>query len=330
MRSPAPGRGAVLLFHGTLAWLLCWFVIKRAISPSVAQRLSFVEQVLRGEMEPPYQFRLLEHGAAALFTPLARALASTPAQQHVLAYGASLFFCLLGVQLLLGRYLSAWFTRPTALLGQALFTALVPLSVTGFFVEGDFFTLLFYLGGLVLYRAGRDAWLPLLVAVGALNREQSVFLLVLYAAALLAEGRWREPRRLVILAASFASFAAVYLGLRAAFGFPQSRYTWALHIANNTDPGRLLGHVLPLWLAEVLGLVALAALALPRASRSLRLAFACLGPYLLLYFLHGNLWELAKFLPAHLLLLPLALQALTGEAPDTLGPPPPKKAAAIT
>lgn len=318
MRSPA--RGAVLLYQITLAWLLCWFITHQAIIPFAEDRVPFVEHILRGEMEPPYQFRLFEHAAARVFSLPARALFETEVHRHIFSYSVSLFFCLLGVQILLGRYLSAWFSRPTVLLGQSLFTALVPLSITGFFVDGDFFTLLYYLGGFVLLRAGRDAWLPLLVFIGTFNREQSVFLVVFYAASLFGKRRLWRRRSLLLIAGSLLSFAVVFLGLRAAFGFPKSRYTFALHIAHNTDPANFFPHVLPLWMAVVLGVFGLAAIAAQRASRSFRFLFASLLPYGVLYFLHGNMWELAKFLPAHLVMLPLALQALSGEVPDQLGP----------
>ncbi|GAB4456985.1 MAG: hypothetical protein OHK0041_21910 [Anaerolineales bacterium] len=35
--------------------------------------------------------------------------------------------------------------------------------------------------------------------------------------------------------------------------------------------------------------------------------------YIAFFFINGNLWELAKFLPAYLILIPMSLQTLTGE-----------------
>jgi len=43
--------------------------------------------------------------------------------------------------------------------------------------------------------------------------------------------------------------------------------------------------------------------------------------YGVLFFFNGNMWELAKFLPAYLILIPMSLQTLTGEYIPETAPP---------
>jgi hypothetical protein len=54
-------------------------------------------------------------------------------------------------------------------------------------------------------------------------------------------------------------------------------------------------------------------LAFKRSIRYFKLAFLSLGVYGALFFVNGNLWEMAKFLPAFIIMIPMGLQTLTGQ-----------------
>src|SRR5262249_44801810 len=148
----------------------------------------------------------------------------------------------------------------------AWFAAIVPLTVSGFILEGDFVTVAFYLAGLLLVVHEKDGWVPLLVAVGSTNREQMGFFVAFHAAFLLGRGRlWAAPK-LLALAGSLAAWGAVYLGLRAWLGWAPNPFTTALNVAQNLNPLLLEVATVPLWLAVVAGFVTLCVLAWRRSN----------------------------------------------------------------
>ena len=188
----------------------------------------------------------------------------------------------------------------------------IPLSITGYDVNGDFITLLFYLLGLNLVFNGREDFLPLVVGIATFNREQIVFLIAFYLAYRLGHPKGIDRRALRVMILSVAAFVAAYLSVRYYYGFKVSPATTQLHIAHNTDPQQLL-YIVLLWSAQVAGFAALCVISFKRSIRYFKLAFLSLGIYLALFFVNGNLWEMAKFLPAFVIMIPMGLQAITGQ-----------------
>ncbi len=181
---------------------------------------------------------------------------------------------------------------------------------------GDFIAVFFYLLFFDLMRDRKDIFLPLVVGIGALNREQMIFVVIFYLAYLISQRSILKNRSISIVAACIAAFLVVFFGIRFYFGFEPSQYTIGLHIARNTNLYNLFRAIIPLWLTEVAGLAALCTLAFKRSNTFFKLSFLGLGLYTLVFFLNGNLWELAKFLPAFLIMIPMSLQVLTGEFVD--------------
>jgi hypothetical protein len=72
-------------------------------------------------------------------------------------------------------------------------------------------------------------------------------------------------------------------------------------------------------MAEVAGFVVLSIFAFKKSSGFYRLSFLSLLAYSVLFFLNGNIWELAKFLPAFLIMIPMGLQVVTGELMSNTG-----------
>jgi hypothetical protein len=139
-----------------------------------------------------------------------------------------------------------------------------------------------------------------------------VFLLVWYLAYLAAQRRLTWRHNLWALVGG-AAWLIVFLGVRMYFGFKPSQYTVALHVAHNTSLANLWTQILPLWLSNVAGFVVMSAMAFSKSNLFYRLSFISLAAYIVLFFFNGNMWELAKFLPAYLILIPMSLQTLTGE-----------------
>jgi len=159
---------------------------------------------------------------------------------------------------------------------------------------------------------GKDIYLPVLIGVATLNREQMVYLAFLYAIYLVSQ-RQMNVRKLTILISCFAAWLVVFMGVRLYFGFKPSNFTWTLHLRHNLGIGNLTKKIIPLWIAEVAPCVALCVLAFKKSNRFFQLSFLSLALYAAMFFLNGNMWELAKFLPAFLVMIPMALQTLTGE-----------------
>ncbi len=310
--SPTPDQtcsGAIVAVL-TMAAICAWFVTSQVVIPHRVVRLEHLAAVLGGEAEAPYRFRLLLPVVGDAIERVVGLLIESPGRRHIAAYALLHMTVFTGVFWAFRSLLARWFSPLAALTGCLMLALAVPLTVTPSYPDGDFITLLVYVVGLLLITSRRDAWLPLLVLVGTLNREQTAFLVVLHALHLFANDELRTRRALLLLTASTAAWLAVYFGLRMGDD-SVSRFTPAYHLGRNTDVWRLQT-TLPLWGAEVLGFTIFAAMAYRRSSRFFRLALLSLIPYAGLFAAHGLLWELAKFLPAHVVLIPMGLQTLTG------------------
>lgn len=295
-----------------LALISTWYVSRTVIIPQVDERIELTNRILSGEQSPPYQYRLLKPILGRAFETAISPLIGDRRWQHIIAYGLLTFMTFLGIFPSFYSYLQRDFSGTTPLIGVLALQVVIPLSITGYYMEGDFVNLLFYIIGLSLIRQEKDEYLPVLVGLGALNREQFVFILIWYFAYSIGQKRL-TLRRVLLASASLLVWFAVYIGIRMYFGFKPSQYTIALHMASNTNMGVLFTSILPLWISNVAGFVILSILAFRKSNAFHRLSFLSLLVYVALFFVNGNMWELAKFLPAYLIMIPMSLQTLTGE-----------------
>lgn len=302
----------ILIILVMLALISAWYVSRTVIIPQVDERIELTNKILAGEQSPPYQYRLFKPMLGRAFETAISPLIGDPRWQHIIAYGLLTFMTFLGIFAAFYSHLQRDFSGTTPLIGVLALQAVIPLSTTGYYMEGDFINLLFYVIGLSLIRQEKDGYLPVLVGLGTLNREQFVFILIWYIAYFIGQ-RKLTWRRVLLASASLLVWFAVYIGIRMYFGFKPSQYTIALHIASNTNMGILFTSILPLWISNVAGFVALSIFAFRKSNTFHRLSFLSLLVYVALFFVNGNMWELAKFLPAYLIMIPMSLQILTGD-----------------
>jgi len=152
----------------------------------------------------------------------------TGASQQNVWYATRLFwifvaYCIIHV------YLRTWLTAEAALAGVALTAATLPLTFTNSWAHPDHMPelALFTLGALAVAR-GSDWLFAMALAVAALNRETSVFLVLLYAVA------GPLTRRRVLGVGLFGvEWLAIYSGLRAWRGVQHYDYWQAAR--NLTD-----------------------------------------------------------------------------------------------
>jgi len=296
------------------------YTFKVVIFHNINARIKHANAILSGQMDPPYQYRILKPLAGRILETLLTPLINNDRWRHALSYLLITFAAFMGSFSFFYLYLRKFFSHNASIIGLLFLQAVIPLSVTGYYMEGDFITLGFYASGLYLMVCNKDIYLPMVIGFATLNREQSVFFVLLYALYLFSR-RQASGKKLMILVSCFVVWFAVVIGTRLYFGFKASHHTVSLHIAHNIDPGTLVKFIIPLWIAEVASSVALCLLAFPKSNLFLRLSFLGLILYTVLFFLTGNMWELAKFLPAFLVMIPMGLQVLAGEYIEKVSSP---------
>lgn len=285
-------------------------VSERSIYPDVPKRMELQSSILSGTMEPPYQYRVMKPLLGISVQTILSPFVANEQTRHTVSYQIIIFPVFFGIYFLMYRYLRLFFTRNTSLLGLCLLAALIPLAITSIWEEGDYITLLLYLAGLNLMFTGREKFLPVIFLLGIFNRDQIIFMLFFYAAFLYHENRLSDKRSLNTAAISFVLWLAGYLLLRAVFGFRESAYTFSHNMNTNIQTWKT---VTELWAAMILIFALLSIRSFRMSNRFFRAGLVLLILYISLFFFFAIISQLAKFLPAYLILIPMALQLLTGE-----------------
>ncbi len=312
MSGPGMHRRARALLVFSLALLASWTFVRAVVLSGVEPRVRFARQVLAGDMDAPYQYRVLHPLLVRSLELTLKPICAARAQRHVIASAVILLVAFTGAYAFFYGFLRTLYEPAVALCGVLLVHSAVPQAITGYIADGDWISLCVFAVGLNCIARHRDGWLPVLMVIGTLNREQTVFLVVFYLCFLAHQRRLRERRGQFVLAASLAGWAWTLAGLYAWFGPRSNPYTVGWVVAHNANWGTLWRLTGPLWLSEFGGLTVLALFAWARSNRFFRLGLVAVAVYAVLFFFSGILIELAKFLPALLVLIPMALQPVTG------------------
>lgn len=304
-------------FFILLLTLISYYTIsEKTIFPNVPKRMEIQDSILSGNMEPPYQYRIMKPFLGNLLQKVISKVIKNPLKVHTLSYQFIIFWVFLGIYYLFYLFLKLFYSDTICIIGLLLLAVVIPLGITSIWEDGDYYTLLFYLAGLNLIFRNKDYYLPLVIAVGAFNRDQIIFLLVFYAAYLISEKRFFNKKSLIIMFTSAALWLLVYFGLRYLFGFKESVYT----VKHNTISNYYaFGKIIFLWLCMLSGLIILCVKNFKQSSRFFKLAFASIGIYIIIFYFNGIMTQMAKFLPAFLILIPMSLQIFndgSGKEPD--------------
>jgi hypothetical protein len=275
--------------------------------PNSGKRAERHEQIIRGEGEAPWVYRVVVPWTAEL-TGRVIEKAGLPKQRAV-EYGYLIwrFVFTFGLFLLFHRYLGHWVPPPFPLLGTVLLAGLHgPAYAHYWFQPASSLDLLLWVVAAVLTMERRWVWLFPLILLGGLNRETSVFIVLIHGALL-----WgREPLRPVLLrtVGLAACWALPFMGVRLlsdATGWAHGSNPVGMLVANLTHPGWLL-YALCFWSV----LWALPFLRWRRLPRNLKALLLVLVPYLVLQLLFGRIREVRLLLPLALALVPVGLLAL--------------------
>ena len=295
-----------------LATMIVFQIISdRSVFPNVPLRMQIQNDILSGEMEAPYQYRiimpLLGYSLQQIIVPFI----SNPVKVHTLSYQIILFFCFFGIFYQFYIFLKRFFTDQTCMLGILLLAIVIPLGITSYWEDGDYYTLFFYALGLNLIFDRKDYYLPFLILIATFNRTQIIFILTFYVIFLFSNKELFKKRSIMIIGLSLVSFLLAFYSLRFYFGFKESPYpVW--HEIESNFSSRFI--ILQLWTEEILVFLILSVMAFKKSSKFFRLSLLSLIIYVIFFFFNSILSQLAKFLPAFLIMIPMSLQVLTGES----------------
>ena len=288
----------------------CMLISERTIFPDIPQRMKIEASILGGTMEPPYQYRVMKPVIGNLLQSVLSPFMKDEVLRHAFSYQLMIFFVFLGVYFLFFKFLRNFFTENTCILGLLLLQVVIPLGISSIWEEGDYITLLLYLVGLNLMFTGKEKILPVVIAVGVFNRDQIIYILFLYAAYLFYEGRIKDKRAFLNAAICVVVWLAGYLLLRNIFGYKESVYTIKHNVTTNINTWKTISE---LWIAMISVFAFLSIISYKRSNRFFRFALVSLIPYVMICFLLAIVSQLAKFLPAFLVMIPMSLQVLTNE-----------------
>lgn len=282
-----------------------------SLFPNVPLRMELQQSIFDGTIEPPYQYRILLTTLAYGIQKTINFILPDKSVSHILSYQFLSFFIFIGIFYLFYNYLKIFFTESWCIIGIILLYLVMPLGITGIWgEEEDYLTLLFFLIGLNLIFTSKEKFLPLLVAVGVFNREQTIFIVIFYICYAAANKKLFSVQTIVIVILSVIFCAGGIYLLKIIYGFKETKYTFEWNVSENI---RELRKIFSLWSVMVLPFVIMCILSYKKSSAFFRYSFIAVGIYVTAFFFNGFLTQLTKFLPAYLVLIPMSLQFLSKE-----------------
>jgi hypothetical protein len=278
--------------------------------PKAGKRAERHEQILQGEGASPWAYRLAVPWMAEASGAVVE-LAGLPERRATeLAYLFWRWVFTFGLFLLFHRYLGHWVPPPYPLLGTLLLAGLHgPAFAHYWFQPASSLDLLLWTAAAVITLEGRWPWILPLMLLGGINRETSVFIVLIHGA--LCWGRVPLGALLPRVAALAVAWALPFGAVRVLVGSAEwSHALPALGMlpTNLGQPAWLL-YAACLW-GVLWVLPALRWRALPPRLRALVLVML---PYLALQLYFGRIREVRLLLPMGLALIPVLLLALRDE-----------------
>ncbi|MEO8664065.1 MAG: hypothetical protein ABI462_01100 [Ignavibacteria bacterium] len=285
-------------------------ITDRSIFPNVPKRIELQNSILSGQIEAPYQYRVMEPVLGYSVQYALSFFVKNPLKIHTLSYQIIIFLVFFGIYSLFYSYLRIFFDDVACMVGILILAVLIPLGITSIWEDGDYYTLLFFLIGMICIFRSKDQFLPLIIFIGVYNRNQIVYLLVFYGIYLYEQKELFTKRSIMIFILSIIAFAVGTYSLRLYFGFKESPYKISHEIRTNLD---YWFQILTVWSEQVIIFIILSIAAYKRSPLFFRLSFISLIAYVILFFFNSILSQLAKFLPAYLVMIPMSLEILTNQ-----------------
>ncbi|MFT5683200.1 MAG: hypothetical protein ACI8RZ_004129 [Myxococcota bacterium] len=304
-------RGAVAI-DGMYLLLASLLVQQHAyhinFSDAVALRAQRHIRLIALEGDAPWAYRLLVPAAAeAISIPLA-ALGIDADGAREYGYLSLRWVMTAALLLLFHRYCRRFLSVQWALTATLLLVALhAPAFMHYWFQPASPLDLLLWLMATMITLRGRNDWLPLIVFLGALNRETAVFIIAIHG--ILRLGHEPLPKLLLRCAGLGAIWAAVFVGLRQIIT-PQlwstEKTVWEMFVRNLDVE----------WFFYALSFVGmwglLPLLGWKKVPDVLKRLTLVMIPYVVLLMLFGRIREVRLLLPLTIPLIPAAFLVLQG------------------
>ncbi len=282
----------------------------RTIKPNVPRRISIQDSILAGQYEAPYQYRIMKPMLGKSVEFFVSRFEKDPLKSHVISYHIIIFLVFLAIYFLMYKYLSMFFSDNVCMIGLLLLQIVIPLGITSIWEEGDYMTLLFYLIGMNFIIRSKDQYLPIVFILGTTNRTQIIFLIIFYMAYLYGNKTMFTKRSILIILLCLAGHFATFYSLRLFYGFKVSPYSVDHETSTNITFWK---NILGLWVEQVLVFVILSVIAFKKSITFFKISLISLILYVILFFFNSIMSQIAKILPAYLILIPMSLQTLSGE-----------------
>lgn len=290
--------------------LICFKVFEdRVVEPNASMRISIQSSILKGNAETQYKYSILQPAAGLVLQKLIYFVVHNSIKAHLYSYKILNLLVFLLIFILFYIFLKNFFTDKVCMVGLLLLGIVIPSTVNGYWIESQYYNLLFFITGLILIIRSKDYLLPLVFAAGMLNSGAILFLIIFYIAHLISENKIHLTRSYFLISLCLISSIVVYYAVRLKFGTG----TGEEEISNLNiflNPGLLI----QLWAGILFVFIFLSIKSFKKSSVFFKLGLYSLLLYLLLCILSGNLYEPGAYLPAFLILIPMSLLTLTGES----------------
>ena len=249
-------------------------------APFAGSRTSFLNKIVTGKHVAPYQYRILK---PFIYKSLNKLVPIKEPIRTLVTSTIVALACFYGIYQLFYMYLPAY-----QIIGMFLLFLIIPVSITGFWQFGDFINLLFVL---VILWAVKIHSIPLLFLslIGVFNRDQIIYFSLFYLV--------RYPNEwAVVLFYMLFGFGISY-SIMKHYKPEINTASVKKHIKNNTDFSNVMRRILPNWFVYIVPFWILGFVYADSVT------LAILGAYTIVFFFMGHMWEFAKYLPVHVILI---------------------------
>ena len=333
--APSTSRVFVLFLIGacllasTITVISQFYYIASANGNDYVQTTDYARhrEKVNGGAQAPYRYRILTDYA------LAGVLHFAPGKMPEKYVTVSFIFRLVQNFLIFlaayGFFRSLRFSRARSILGLGLLA--YGMCFAFYAADVSYYTyteLLFFLVAMILINRGHDWWILPLTILGALNREESIFIPVMLLLVRWSEEKgqltWRnfyKARYVQIFLASIVAFFLVYFGLRYVLGpatYVNSRYG-AIYPGLSLVIQNMLNRETWIGLLQMYNLTLLALLLIKKWPKSLLvLLVGMVIPWFGAQFVFASTDETRLFLvPLALVFIPAVISLLDADKPET-------------
>lgn len=292
-----------------IALILAYFQLIRTDAPNYDLKLIRHTSIIENNIEYPYKYRLLNpyiteiwNSALNIFFPQKAAFLAAYFIQNLLVF-TFMLLCLM-------KFFRLWFDETGSLISLLIFSAIVPLSLTGYDVLGDMTTAGIMAIGFYFINTQKIKFLYPLIFIGAFNELQLILLIAFYFFA--SKSGFKIPQvwiNSILLAITFiAAYGVIYLIRGGSAGSGEVNWYFTKDAAFNFANKEWI----LLWIIMIAPLLYFAIKGFKNKPEFLKNSAMIVLPlfYLGAFFFIARMREIDKALTIFTILIPLALYTI--------------------